>query len=370
MISGANKATNTLKFLGIIQKYTPNESTTVLRSLILDGIHIENKDGLGMTPLHWALFRSNPDIVELLLDNTAKIDATDDIYHTPLHLAAKENKYEIAELLLRNKANMEARSICGQTPLHWAAIIKNPKMIQLFINYKANIEATNIRGHTTLHLAVAVSDNLEAIRLLLDNNADIQAEDKNGNTPLKLALEHTVRFENFLSIILDKIAAVGRFDCLQEDFYINFLEKTLKKNNDDKGWQSQLAAAAEVESIDTPENMIAKILTYTPEQQCRIIKIIEQQYVNAMLMAKSLIGGILLPNIDDNTRLSSIEEGLKVLSISAASSSSLAEDTVVPFPTLLLSGNHQANEAAAALDDNEYSSDDELTSGISKSVRR
>ncbi|MCS5711212.1 ankyrin repeat domain-containing protein [Candidatus Berkiella aquae] len=45
-------------------------------------------------------------------------------------------------------------------------------------------------------------------------------------------------------------------------------------------------------------------------------------------------------------------------------------DDLVPSPTLLLSGNHQANEAAAALDDNEYSSEDELTSGISKSARR
>ncbi|MCS5711213.1 ankyrin repeat domain-containing protein [Candidatus Berkiella aquae] len=324
------------------------------------------KNSNGETALHLAVINNRLEIVLLLLKNGANIEAKNSNDETALHLATRRGNYKIIQQLLKHGANVEARNANGETPFHHAK--NKPPIIQLLLANKAKINAKDNDGNTVLHKTRGYHTEF-----LLDNGADITVQNNDGKTPLQLAAgsDFTSISEQFLSIIIKKISAFGRFDCLQEDFYLSFLKKTLSA--DSKNWQEELAIAAKEESIDTPASMISKISTYTKnEDKLPIIKIIERQYANAMALAKtsSLTSGILLPNIDYKIPLSSIEEGLKALSLSTTSSSSLAEDAVTPSPTLLLWGNHQANEAAAALDANEYCSDDELTSGISKSVRR
>ncbi|MCS5711210.1 ankyrin repeat domain-containing protein [Candidatus Berkiella aquae] len=340
MISGANIDENTQKFFEIIQKPHSDENTAILINLIQAGIHIEKQGQYCRTPLHWAVIFGNTEIVRLLLDN---------------------------------RADTEAKDITKKTPLHWAVIQKRPEIIQLLLKNGANIEAKDNLGKTPLHRAIYLHQNFQ---FLLDNGADIEAKDNSGRTPLQFVSTrfNPNIFEKLITDLIDKIDDFGRFDCLREDFYLNFLKKTL--NADSENWEQKLADAAKEESIDTPVNMINKIFSYMQkEDKLQIIKIIERQYTNGRTLAKaySLTGGLLLPNIVDrpctSARIRILDNGPTSICSSSSSSSSLIDDALTPSPTLFLSGNHhQANAASAVSDDNEDSNDDALTNRISKTA--
>jgi ankyrin repeat protein len=48
-----------------------------VKSLIADGVDVNSRDWNGGTPLHLAVSHGGPDLVELLLDHGADINATD-----------------------------------------------------------------------------------------------------------------------------------------------------------------------------------------------------------------------------------------------------------------------------------------------------
>jgi ankyrin repeat protein len=73
------------------------------------------------TPLHWAAWKGHPEVVELLLDAGADIQAHNENHHwgtTPLHAAAHGNQKTAAEALIRRGADVNAVKASGSgTPL-------------------------------------------------------------------------------------------------------------------------------------------------------------------------------------------------------------------------------------------------------------
>jgi hypothetical protein len=67
-----------------------------------DGTLGEKFEGKGNTPLHLAVIRNNPDIVQLLIRNGADLDAQNPAGNTPLQLAKNPN---ISKLLLEKGAS-------------------------------------------------------------------------------------------------------------------------------------------------------------------------------------------------------------------------------------------------------------------------
>ena len=56
------------------------------------------------------------------------VNAKDFIQYTPLHGAAAEGHKEIAELLIANSADLNAQSVGGNTPLDFATPAMNPRV--------------------------------------------------------------------------------------------------------------------------------------------------------------------------------------------------------------------------------------------------
>jgi ankyrin repeat protein len=206
----------------------------------------------GQTPLQWAAYRADKDLVELLLAKGADVNVKDDIGQTPLHYAAPswhlEDSKEVAELLLARGADINAKDENGVTPIHMA--LYNPfgegedfarmladkgaeldifaasglgrvdKLDDLLKKNPALLSAKATWGSTPLHFAVchgrteaaalliaagadvnvidgfgltplclaAMRGHLEAARLLIDKGADINARVEGGGSPLKIAI--------------------------------------------------------------------------------------------------------------------------------------------------------------------------------------
>ena len=68
-----------------------NDSNTVITMIMKDRFIIFEHDAVGETALHWAAKRNRPDMVKILIDNGAIIDARDMGGRSPLYLASKFN---------------------------------------------------------------------------------------------------------------------------------------------------------------------------------------------------------------------------------------------------------------------------------------
>ena len=133
--------------------------TARLRDLIADDPSLANiYSPDGFTPLGFAVFFSQPEIVKALLDAGADINlpSRESMKVTPLASAAAAKQTEIARVLITNGANVNARAAGGHVPLHEAS----------------------------------ANGNVELVKLLIDSGADVNAKTDDGKTPLDFAIEY------------------------------------------------------------------------------------------------------------------------------------------------------------------------------------
>ena len=116
------------------------------------GANLELSQNKGWTPLHAATACAYPDIVSLLIGESANINAADEDGNTSLHLALNENenvflvylgneqrrnaskadREKIADMLLQGGAEIDAKNKSGNTPYDQANdSITNPLRLPL-----------------------------------------------------------------------------------------------------------------------------------------------------------------------------------------------------------------------------------------------
>ena len=93
---------------------------------------------------------------------------------------AKENP-EVLQVLLNAGADLEARTENGLTSLLFAARHnENPEIVQALLDAGADLEARDEDGWTPLMLAAWVNSNPEVLQVLLDAGADPSTQDNDG----------------------------------------------------------------------------------------------------------------------------------------------------------------------------------------------
>ena len=167
-----------------------------LREILADAAQLNATDGNGDTPLHRVL-RDNDsgtaaarkEMVALLLEKGASVQARNRAGQTPLHLAAagyEEISREIIGLLLDKNADVKARDRDGNTPLHYA---NQSQTSALLLAKGADVNAVNTNGGTPLHRSVYAGNGpLEVAGVLLAAGADPNLQDANGDLPIHLHL--------------------------------------------------------------------------------------------------------------------------------------------------------------------------------------
>ena len=156
------------------------------------------------TPLCLACDEGHIEVVALLLEKGAKVNAKDEDNNTPLHLACHKGHAGVVELLLINGANVNAKDSDKCTPLHRACLNDHKDLVTKLLDKGANVNAKDEDKFTPLHLACQ-EGHAGVVAVLLDHEADVHAKDStDGETPL-----HKACLSEVAILLLDKGANVN-----------------------------------------------------------------------------------------------------------------------------------------------------------------
>ena len=148
------------------------------------------------TPLIIAVLNNQIESVQTLCALGADVEYTTDKIHgyRPLHFAAEHDNSEIIKLLIEHGALLNAQTLTGCTPLHLAAMNGNVQATRWLCLNGASIDVSEFyNGYTALHYAM-VRGHQNVIRLLREFNATLNDQYFQSHSLLTMCHKALLRY--------------------------------------------------------------------------------------------------------------------------------------------------------------------------------
>jgi ankyrin repeat protein len=170
--------------------YASNHSE-VVELLLQKGADINARANDGNTALKSAALEGNAEVVKLLLEKGADINSTTQHGNTALRSAAFEGNVDVVKILLERGADANGT---GQVfgPLMAASLKGHSSIVELLLNKGADVNATDSQLFTALSYASMESFS-DVVKLLVARGADVNVKNDDGDTPLSLAMNNLGR---------------------------------------------------------------------------------------------------------------------------------------------------------------------------------
>ncbi|CAB4068155.1 KIDINS220 [Lepeophtheirus salmonis] len=167
-----------------ISKFIISDDVHGLREFLdTSHVNIEDRDEDGSTLLHFAASKGNKDIVSVLLNHSADVQAEDFQKCNPLHVAAREGHNDVVHELIDAGSFINQIDMGMWTPFMWACYYGRTDTASVLIDCGCEI---NVRGQqqvSPLNWA-AGRGHENIVRLLLEKNMIVDLGDKYGTTAL------------------------------------------------------------------------------------------------------------------------------------------------------------------------------------------
>jgi ankyrin repeat protein len=173
------------------------DEVRVAKLLLERGMDVNTRRKDHWTPLHLASYFGNAEIVRLLLDHGAYLEAAEGkMGEKPFHQVSygkyrsQEDGILVAQLLLNRGADVNTRRKDHWTPLHLASYFGNVEIARLLLDRGAYLEAAEGKmGEKPFHQVSygkyrSQEDGIRVAQLLLERGADVNTRRKDHWTPL------------------------------------------------------------------------------------------------------------------------------------------------------------------------------------------
>ncbi|KAK5555580.1 hypothetical protein LTR46_006605 [Exophiala xenobiotica] len=172
---------------GLLHLAVNRKDLKTIQLLVDLGVQTGAVDDSRKTPLHRAATKGYEEIAGLLIKETpGLVNSENQDRETPLHSATKAGRVNILELLLQNGARVDLPNNKGATALHLAVRNGHAQAVERLLKNNAGPNVRDASDRAPLHTAIWFGKNA-MITLLLDNNADINQVGNFGMPPLHLA---------------------------------------------------------------------------------------------------------------------------------------------------------------------------------------
>ena len=147
-----------------------------IQKLVEQHADVNAPQGDGATALHWAVFHSNKEMVDLLLHAGANPKAANREGATPLWLASINGDAATIAALIKAGADPNEALPLGRTPLMAAARTGNVDAIKALLEHGAQVNVKETLRGTTPLMWAADEGHADAIKVLIEHGADIAAK--------------------------------------------------------------------------------------------------------------------------------------------------------------------------------------------------
>eukprot|EP01016_Furgasonia_blochmanni_P046407 TRINITY_DN6681_c0_g1_i3.p1 TRINITY_DN6681_c0_g1~~TRINITY_DN6681_c0_g1_i3.p1 ORF type:complete len:526 (+),score=75.36 TRINITY_DN6681_c0_g1_i3:104-1579(+) len=179
-----------------------SSSENVLEAQRVLNIWVNQKNKEGYTPLHYAAYRGNIELVKLLESYGADIEDKNENGLNVIHIASQGDQPVSLAYFRERGFDLNVIDNKGSTALHWAAFLGCENSTNFLTSWKCNPNVKDLNGGCSpLHLAV-ISGNTRVVRRLLIKGANKHLRDKSGKLPVDIAQENN--FTNIVSLLEDQ----------------------------------------------------------------------------------------------------------------------------------------------------------------------
>lgn len=146
------------------------------------------KDREGNTPILFAAFRGNLEIVKELVDLGVNYENRNRAGLNIIHMAAQSDNPNII-VYFKEKYNMNLfeKDEQGNSSLHWACSSGSKMALDYLLSYITEeaknldvINAVNYQGQTALHITILTTGSISSIKKLIKKGIDFTIKDKNN----------------------------------------------------------------------------------------------------------------------------------------------------------------------------------------------
>lgn len=239
---------------------------TFSKSMLQTAPSVFSCNNHGFTALHVACIYGKPQMVDLILELNAEINATDCNGSTPLHFAASRGHQNALLLLLHSGADINSSNMDKNTPLHMATNNGHDSCVKAMIYFaeycklKLNVSPINENGETPLHLASKWGYESIA-RLLLEYGADPWYCNKRGKSAIdfahsglmsRLLKSYSPNLNDFVNIvgIQKNVAEIIEVNDIESKLTLLDLNDDLDKNSDKTNLKIRPLSTKRIREVD------------------------------------------------------------------------------------------------------------------------
>lgn len=146
----------------------------------------ETSDKEGFRPMHVAASQNLTELLEVLIADSAVIEARNNWGGTPLHAAIFTDSLDTARVLISRSAEVDVVDVNGMSPLHWAAKLGCTEALHLLIKAGSKSSYSG-NGDLPIHVAIR-QGQLTAVQDLMFHGTDVEAKTSKGDTLLLVAI--------------------------------------------------------------------------------------------------------------------------------------------------------------------------------------